>query len=58
MSKLLTPEQERQVFEHQKKTFRNMHKSKFVTGRPLSLEEAAKLLPGRVIQHKIKKSGR
>ena len=30
-----------------------MHKRKITTRKPLSLEEASKLLPGIIIQHKI-----
>ena len=53
MSKRLTPEQEKQVKEHHRQAVMNMHKRKITTRKPLSLEEASKLLPGIIIQHKI-----
>ena len=54
MSRKLTPEQKRQVKEHHKQAVMNMHKSKITTRKPMSLEEASKLLPGMIIQHTIK----
>lgn len=53
MPKQLTPKQEKQVKEHHRQAVMNMHKRKIITRKPLSLEEASKLLPGIIIQHTV-----
>lgn len=53
MPKELTPEQARQVKEHHRKTVMSKRQRKVIPCKPITMEEAAKLLPGMVIQHKI-----
>ena len=53
MANKLTPAQTRQVRAHHRKALTPPQESKSISYKLLTMEEAAKLLPGMVMQHKF-----